>query len=89
MEERIFSTTVSRDFSAAHCFDRLLARLVEAHLQESYLKALKRCRTEAQEGRARLMRRSPLDYPAVRQLDYQLDDISRLMQELETARRRR
>lgn len=75
--------TVTNQFLASMGITRPLERAAEEHLKHFYFKVLTTYRTEIQYERARLMRQSPMDYRAVRQLDRDLDDITSRLRQLE------
>ena len=74
---------VSTQFLASLGLEHLINRVIEAYLQRVCHHLLQEYRKEAQVERARLMRQSPLDYRAVRAMDYALDDATRRLQRAE------
>lgn len=75
--------TVTSQFLAALGLERSLDREMEAHARAFYRRMLVAYRQEMQYERARLMRQSPMDYKTVRQMDRDLDAITRRLRELE------
>jgi hypothetical protein len=78
--------TVSNHFLAAIGFEQLLTREAASHLGAFYAQALTEYKREAQVERARLMRQTPTDYRAVRQMDHELDDVTRRLQEIDAGK---
>ncbi len=75
--------TVTNQFLAALGIERRLEKAVEEHLQHFHWKILTAYRAEVQYERAKLMRRTPMDYRAVRNLDRELDDITCRLRDME------
>lgn len=75
--------TVTNQFLAAMGIERSLEKAAEDHLQHFYWKILTSYKKEVQYERARLMRKAPMDYKAVRDLDRELDDITGRLREIE------
>jgi len=74
---------VSTHFLACHGLEHLLNRMAEAYLRRVFFGLLQEYRREARVERARLMRQNPLDYRAVRAMDFELDDVTRRLQRAE------
>lgn len=74
---------VSTHFLASFGLEHLINRMIEAYLQRVCFHLLQEYRREAQYERARLMRQSPLDYRAVRAMDFALEDATRRLQRAE------
>lgn len=75
--------TASKQFSAAVGLEHQINKFACGYLQCLYIGALDEYRKEARYERARLMRQNPLDYKAVRQMDYELEQASLHLQRLE------
>ena len=75
--------TVTNQFLAALGIERRLEKAVEDHLRHFHWKVLTAYRAEVQYERAKLMRRTPLDYRAVRNLDREMDDIHTRLRDME------
>ena len=75
--------TVSNHFLAAVGLEQQLNRAAQSYLEHFYWKILTSYRTEMQYERARLMRQNPLDYRAVREMDREMDDVSRRLRQME------
>jgi hypothetical protein len=75
--------TFNKHFLAAVGVEQEMKRVAEGHLQVFYQNLLTEYRKEAQYERARLMRKSPLDYKAVRSMDHELDEIDRQLRSME------
>lgn len=75
--------TVTNQFLAAQGVERRLEQAAEDYLQHFYWKILTAYRREVQYERARLMRQTPMNYRAVRDLDRELDDITSRLREVE------
>ena len=74
---------VSTHFVAAMGLEHLLNRMAEIYLRIVLKAIIGEYRKEAQYERARLMRQNPLDYRAVRQMDFELEDVRRRLQRME------
>ena len=77
---------VSTHFLACHGLEHLINRMAEAYLKRLFFHLLQEYRTEAQVERARLMRQNPLDYRAVRAMDFEMEDVTRRLQRAEIER---
>lgn len=77
---------VSTHFRASLGLEHLLNRVAEAYLQQLFFGLLQEYRREAQVERARLMRQNPLDYRAVRAMDFEMEDVTRRLQRAEIER---
>ena len=75
--------TVTNQFLAALGVERRLEQAAEDCLQHFYWKILIAYKKEVQYERARLMRQSPMNYKAVRDLDRELDDITSRLRDME------
>lgn len=75
--------TVTNQFLAALGLERRLNAELEAHAQDFYRKMLITYREEMRYERARLMRQSPMDYRAVRDMDRDMESVTRRLRELE------
>ena len=74
---------VSSHFVAAMGLEHLLNRMAEIYLRTLLKGLVTEYRKEAQYERARLMRQNPLDYRAVRQMDHELEEVRRRLQQME------
>lgn len=75
--------TVTNQFLAALGLEHRLNTELEAHAQVFYRKMLITYRQEMRYERARLMRQSPMDYRAVRDMDRDMEAVTRRLRELE------
>lgn len=75
--------TVTNQFIAALGLEHRLNSEMQAHAQAFYRKMLINYRQEMRYERARLMRQCPMDYRAVRDMDRDLDALTRRLRELE------
>ena len=78
--------TASGHFLAALGIEHRMEQAVRAHLLHFQHKLLQEYHKEIRYERARLMRRSPMDYRAVRALDRELEEITTLLRESELER---
>lgn len=75
--------TVTNQFLAALGLEHRLNTEMQAHAQAFYRKILITYQQEMRYERAKLMRQSPTDYRAVRDMDRDLDAVTRRLRELE------
>lgn len=73
----------NQHFLAAVGVEQEMKRVAEGHLQVFYQNILSEYRKEAQYERARLMRQTPMNYRAVRNMDHELEEIDRQLRSME------
>ncbi|MEZ0223813.1 MAG: hypothetical protein ACAH83_04605 [Alphaproteobacteria bacterium] len=76
-------SVVAGQFLAAVGLETLMDRAAHACLEHFYRKILVEYSRETRFERARLMRQSPLDYRRVRDLDRELEEATKRLQELD------